>query len=190
MPRRDLGHTWASMAAARQMPGSAPIRPVLHSQCIPPTTEGFEVHRASRLVTVLIVILMVTTMFAGSASTGRSAARAQQGRTEITVRGRLIGWVARRDGYHLYREGATVRLAVVVWPHLPGEAVRARLEWRRPGRRWRLLDVSSTRLNLDGRGLFLVRRLPDGYSFRIRARVPAGDGHRAGHSRWRFFRVL
>lgn len=147
-------------------------------------------HRSARFVAAIIVILLVTTTFAFSAIVGWSIARAQQGSTEVTVRARLTGWVARRDGYHLYPKDATVRSSVVVWPNLHGETVRARLEWRRAGSRWDLLDVSSTRLNLDSRGLFLVRGLPAGYSFRIRARVGAGDGHGAGRSRWGYFRVV
>lgn len=144
-------------------------------------------HRSARLVTAIIVI---TTMFASSSIVGGSVAWAQQGSTEVTVRARLAGWVARRDGYHLYLEGATVRSAVVVWPNLHGERVRARLEWRLAGQRWQVLDVSTTTLNLDSRGLFLVRGLPAGYSFRIRTRVRAGDGHGAGRSRWGYFRVM
>jgi hypothetical protein len=117
-------------------------------------------------------------------------ARAQGATRSITVKSRLIGWVARRDGYHLYREGATLRMVVVAWPDLSGERVRARLEWRRAHRRWRLLDVRSARLNRESEALFLVRGLPDGYSFRIRARVASTDEHRAGRSPWRYFRVI
>ncbi|MEX1263649.1 MAG: hypothetical protein WEE66_06900 [Actinomycetota bacterium] len=147
-------------------------------------------HRSARLVTAIIVIFLVTTTFVFSAIAGGSIARAQEGSTEVTVRARLTGWVARRDGYHLYPEDATVRSSVVVWPNLHGETMRARLEWRRAGSRWDLLDVSSTRLNLDSRGLFLVRGLPAGYSFRIRVRVAPGNGHPAGRSRWGYFRVV
>jgi hypothetical protein len=147
------------------------------------------VHRSARLVTAFIVIFVVTTTLAPLAVVGGSTARAQQGSPEVIVRTRLIGWVARRDGYHLYMEGATVRSSVAVWPNLHGETLRARLEWRRAGSRWDLLDVSSTRLNLDSQGLFLVRGLPAGYSFRIRARVTPGNGHPAGRSRWGYFRV-
>ena len=120
---------------------------------------------------------------------GREPARAGD-RIAITVKARLTGWVARRDGVFLYRPGATARLVVGVWPTLRDEPVRARLEWRRPGARWRLLEVSTSRLNRDSRALFLVRRLPEGYTFRIRARVPAGEDHRAGRSPWRYFRAV
>ncbi len=120
----------------------------------------------------------------------RSDVRVNGGETDVTVKVRLTGWIARRDGFHLYRERATVRLAVGVWPNLHGERVRARLEWRRAGLRWQVVDVSSTRLNLDSRGLFLVRGLPAGYAFRIRARVRVGDGHAAARSQWGYFKVL
>jgi hypothetical protein len=111
-------------------------------------------------------------------------------RVEPTVKARLTGWVGRRDGYYLYARGATVRMVVTVWPNLQGERVRARLEWRRAGRAWRALEVSMSRLNRDSRALFLVRGVPEGYAFRIRARVPPGDGHRPGHSPWRYFRAV
>jgi hypothetical protein len=137
-----------------------------------------------------MVLVLGATATLGQALPGDgSAASAQEGRQTITVRSRLTGWVARRDGYYLYREGVTVRMVVGVWPNLRGERVRGRLEWRRAGARWRPLDVSSTRLNRDSRASFLVRGLPAGYSFRIRARVPAGDRHRPGRSPWRYFRV-
>ena len=152
--------------------------------------EGFGVLRSARLMTTVTVTLLATLAIAGSPISGWSAARAQQSGIEVTVKARLTGWVARRDGFHLYREGATVRLGVVVWPNLHGERVRARLEWRRAGRHWQVLDVSSARLNLDSRGLFLVRGLPAGYSFRIRGRVRALGEHGAGRSRWAYFRVM
>jgi hypothetical protein len=116
-------------------------------------------------------------------------ARAEPAGASIVVKARLTGWVARRDGYHLYRDGATVRMVVGVWPALPREEVLARLEWRREGHRWRLLDVSATTLNRDGRASFLVRSLPEGYSFRIRAKVPSSPDHDPGRSVWRYFRV-
>ena len=151
--------------------------------------EGFQVHRSARLVTAIIMVLVVTTTCISSSIVSGFVARAQQGSAEVTVRARLTGWVARRDGYHLFVEGATVRSVVVAWPNLHGERVRARLEWRRAGRRWQVLDVSTTNLNLNSRGLFLVRGLPAGYSFRIRARVRSGEGHEAGRSQWGYFRV-
>ena len=120
----------------------------------------------------------------------RSDAQVNAGGTDVTLKARLTGWIARRDGFHLYRERATVRLSVGAWPNLHGESVRARLEWRRAGRRWQVLDVSTTTLNLDSRGLFLVRALPEGYAFRIIARVRPGDGHAAARSQWGYFRVL
>ena len=43
----------------------------------------------------------------------------------ITVKARLTGWIARRDGVFLYRAGSTARLVVGVWPALPDEPVRA-----------------------------------------------------------------
>lgn len=140
----------------------------------------------SPVVVMVLVILCVGSL----AVPGRSDAQVDGGGADVTLKARLTGWIARRDGFHLYRERATVRLAVAVWPNLHGERVRARLEWRRAGRRWQVLDVSTTTLNLDSRALFLVRALPEGYAFRIRARVRAGDGHGAARSRWGYFRVL
>jgi hypothetical protein len=148
------------------------------------------VPRSACRVTVIIVSLLVMLMCACLPIADGPMAYAREGTADVTVVARLSGWVARRDGYSLYRDGATVRLTIGVWPNLHGERVRARLEWRSAGRSWRLLDVSTTRLNLDSRGLFLVRGLPSGYSFRIRARVRAGDGHGSGRSRWAYFRVL
>lgn len=144
-------------------------------------------HRTWLAATACVLTLAVMATTAGSMRHHAASAEAAGG--SITVKARLIGWVARRDGYHLYREGATVRAVVSTWPNLRGEEVRARLEWRRPEARWRLLDVTSTTLNRDSRGSFLVRGLPAGYAFRIRAKVPAGEDHRAGRSPWRYFRV-
>lgn len=124
------------------------------------------------------------------APTTRAGERERAGdRVAITVKARLTGWIGRRDGVYLYRPGSTARLVVGVWPTLRGEPVRARLEWRRSGARWRLLEVSTSRLNLDSQALFLARRLPVGYTFRLRAHVPAGAGHSAGRSPWRYFRA-
>ncbi|HEX7247384.1 MAG TPA: hypothetical protein VF351_04715 [Actinomycetota bacterium] len=147
-------------------------------------------HRSARLTASIAVCVFATTLVVAQPLDGRSAASAgQAAAVEVTVNARLTGWVARRDGYHLYVAGATVRTPVVVWPNLHGEKVWARLEWRRPGRAWAMLDASAVRLNLDSRGLFLVRGLPQGYAFRIRARVPARNGHQASRSGWRYFRV-
>jgi hypothetical protein len=150
------------------------------------------VHRRSARspVSPVVVTVLVILMVGALPIPSRSDAQVTGGGTDVTVKARLTGWIARRDGFHLYRERATVRLAVGVWPALRGERVRARLEWRRAGRRWQVLDVTSTRLNLDSRGLFLVRGLPAGYAFRIRAKVRAGDGHGAARSQWGYFRVL
>ncbi|HVF08984.1 MAG TPA: hypothetical protein VNC60_10440 [Actinomycetota bacterium] len=144
-------------------------------------------HRTARLLAAIAASLLAVTIV-GELSGGRALVSAG-GATEVTVNARLTGWVARRDGFHLYRENDTVRAPVVVWPDLQGEKVWARLEWRRAGRSWAVLDVSSVRLNLDSRGLFVVRGLPAGYAFRLSARVPARNGHRADRSSWRYFRV-
>jgi hypothetical protein len=146
------------------------------------------VHRSLRRVTGLVLPLTVWIALAPSPLPGPGSAVAGE-RVRPTVKARLTGWVGRRDGFYLYRRGATVRTVVTVRPKLQGERVRARLEWRRPSARWRLLDVSTATLNRDGRALFLVRRLPEGFAFRIRARMPPTDEHRAGRSPWRYFRV-
>ena len=144
-------------------------------------------HRALRSASVVACIVLLGAW--SPAATGTAPAGAAPAGASITVKARLTGWVVRRDGYHLFREGATVRMVVGVWPALPHEDVLARLEWRRTGSRWRLLDVSTTAFNRDGRAAFLVRGLPDGYSFRIRAKVPPTGTHEAGRSAWRYFRV-
>ena len=144
-------------------------------------------HRALRSAT----LIGCATLLAASSvtATGSASAEVAPAGTSITVKTRLTGWVARRDGYFLYLNGATVRMVVGVWPALPHENVLARLEWRRTGNRWRVLDVSTTTFNRNGRASFLVRGLPDGYSFRIRAKVPQTGEHDAARSRWRYFRV-
>ena len=144
-------------------------------------------HRALRSATVVACVALLAAWW--PAPTGRAPAGAVSAGASITVKARLTGWMARRGGYHLYREGATVRMVVGVWPALPHEDVLARLEWRRAGSRWRVLDVSTTTFNRDGRAAFLVRGLPDGYSFRIRAKVPSTRSHDAARSAWRYFRV-
>jgi hypothetical protein len=138
-----------------------------------------------------VTVVGCAVLLAGSSVTSMlpSSAVAAPAGASIRVKARLIGWVARRDGYYLFREGATVRMVVSVWPALPHDDVLARLEWRRAGSRWRVLDVSASIFNRDGRASFLVRGLPDGYSFRIRAKVPPTGEHDAGRSRWRYFRV-
>ena len=141
-----------------------------------------------RLATVLVLPLAAWMVLGQSPPLGPGPAVAGE-RIRPTVTARLTGWVGRRDGFYLYRQGGTVRTVVNVWPNLRGERVRARLEWRRSSARWRLLDVSTTTLNRDGRALFLVRRLPEGFAFRIRARMPPTDEHRAGRSPWHYFRV-
>jgi hypothetical protein len=145
------------------------------------------VHRALRSATVVASVALLAAWVPAVSAT--APAEAASGGASITVKARLTGWVARRDGYHLFREGATVRMVVGVWPALPHEDVLARLEWRRTGSRWRVLDLSTTTFNRDGRAAFLVRGLPDGYSFRIRAKVPSTGTHEAGRSAWRYFRV-
>jgi hypothetical protein len=145
------------------------------------------VHRACRPASLIACAALLA---ASSVTSMRSSpAAAAPAGAPITVKARLTGWVARRDGYYLYRDGATVRMVVGVWPALPHDEVLARLEWRRAGSRWRVLDVSASTFNRDGRASFLVRGLPDGYSFRIRAKVPPTGEHDAGRSRWRYFRV-
>ena len=146
-------------------------------------------HPSARLTAAITACLLAVAVAVAEPVVGRSVATGGQAGIEVTVNARLTGWVTRHDGYHLYPAGATVRTPVVVWPNLHGEKVWARLEWRRPGRRWAELDASAVRLNLDSRGRFLVRGLPQGYAFRIRARVPARNGHRADRSVWRYFRV-
>lgn len=133
------------------------------------------------LLGLAVLVSLVPAAAAGpeEAGTGRRA----------TVSARLTGWVGRSDGFHLYRPGATARLVVNVWPDLTGEQVRGRLEWRRAGTPWRLVDVSASQLNRDSRAVFLVRHLPLGSAFRMRARVPPGAGHGAGRSAWRYFRA-
>jgi len=145
------------------------------------------VHRALRSATVVACIALLAAW--SPPATGTAPAGGAPAGAAITVKARLTGWVARRDGYYLYREGATARMVVGVWPALPHDEVLARLEWRRTGSRWRVLDVSADTFNRDGRAAFLVRGLPDGYSFRIRAKVPPTGSHEAGRSRWRYLRV-
>ncbi|MDH4111779.1 MAG: hypothetical protein OEV60_03740 [Actinomycetota bacterium] len=145
--------------------------------------------RALRRASVLVLVLVMTMALAALPERVIPFGEARERGTALTVKARLTSWVARRDGYHLYRKGATVRLVVGVWPNLRGERVLARLEWRRSGTRWRRLDVSSTKLNRESRALFLVRGLPEGFSFRIRAKVPPTGKHGAGRSQWRYFRV-
>jgi len=110
-------------------------------------------------------------------------------RVDPVIRNRMTGWVSRAGGFHVYRSGATARLQVGVWPAFPQEIVRARLEWRRQGRPWRLLDRSSAALNRDSRAMFEIRRVPDGYGFRIRVRIGATQEHRATRSGWSYFRA-
>lgn len=144
--------------------------------------------RRSVLIATLVAAVAISSADPASASAELSA-EARGGRIEPTVRARLVGWIGRRDGVFLYREGATVLMAVVVRPALARAKVRARLEWHRAGSRWRLLDVSTTRLSLAGRARFRIRRLPAGYAFRIRARVPPRAHHAADRSPWLPFRV-
>lgn len=110
-------------------------------------------------------------------------------RVDPVIRNRMTGWVSRTGGFHVYRPGATARLQVGVWPSFAGETVRARLEWRGQGRSWRLLDRSSASLNRDSRAMFEVRRVPEGFSFRIRVRIEATQEHRAARSGWSYFRA-
>ncbi|MGH2629499.1 MAG: hypothetical protein ACRDHI_02920 [Actinomycetota bacterium] len=107
----------------------------------------------------------------------------------VTVKTRMTGWLSKYHGDYVYRAGATAGLEVGVWPNFPGEKVKARLEWRRHGRRWRLLDISRARLNEDARALFQVRRVPDGFRFRIRVAIAATEEHSAGRSIWSAFRA-
>ena len=146
-------------------------------------------HRSMRPATVLMLMLAVWIALAQPSLRELAAGAVAGERVRPTVKARLTGWVGRRDGFHLYRRGATVRTVVNVWPNLRGERVRARLEWRRVSAPWRLLDISTAVLNRDGRTLFLVRRLPEGFAFRIRARMRPTDEHGAGRSPWRYFRV-
>jgi hypothetical protein len=145
------------------------------------------VHHQLRLAfTVMLCAVLAT----GAAAPVAKADPSSGERTRITVKSRLTGWVARRDGYFLYRQGTTARMMVTVWPDLRGEPVRARLEWRRAGAKWLPIEVTSANLNRDSRALFLVRSLPAGFSFRLRARVPPGSDHRSGRSPWRYFRAI
>lgn len=107
----------------------------------------------------------------------------------VRVKTRMTGWVSRADGFYVYRQGATAGVDVGVWPSFPREPVKARLEWRGPGHPWRLLDVSRATLNLDSQALFRIRRIPEGFAFRIQVRFGATDEHRAGRSGWSYFRA-
>ena len=173
--RGQRGRDGAGAQAHRLTVGARrPARPTLGD----PDHGRTRVHRALRSATLigcaaLLAASSVTAM-------GSAPAAAAPAGASITVKARLTGWVARRDGYFLYRDGATVRMVVGVWPALPREDVLARLEWRRTGNRWRVLDVSTATFNRDGRASFLVRGLPDGYSFRIRAKVPSTGRARGG----------
>jgi hypothetical protein len=110
-------------------------------------------------------------------------------RVDPVIRTRMTGWVARAGDFYVYRSGATARLQVGVWPAFAGDIVRARLEWRGQGRSWRLLDRSSAVLNRDSRAMFEVRRVPEGFSFRIRVRIGATQEHRTTRSGWSYFRA-
>jgi hypothetical protein len=110
-------------------------------------------------------------------------------RVDPVVRTRMTGWASRARGFYVYRPGATARLRVGVWPSFAGETVRARLEWRSQGRPWRPLDRSGAALNRDSRAMFEVRRVPEGFSFRIRVRIGATQEHRAARSGWSYFRA-
>ena len=50
--------------------------------------------------------------------------------------------------------------------------------------------MTTSRLSRDGRALFLVRGVPEGFRFRMRARVARGEEHLAGRSPWRYFRAI
>ncbi len=115
---------------------------------------------------------------------GRSVAGAP-----VTVKTRMTGWVSKYHGDYVYRAGDTAGLEVAVWPMFPGEKVKARLEWRDHGRPWRLLDISRARLNREARALFKVRRVPEGFRFRIRVAIAATEEHGAGRSVWSKFRA-
>jgi len=110
-------------------------------------------------------------------------------RVDPVIRTRMTGWVSRAGGFHVYRSGATARLQVGVWPSFAGETVRARLEWRGQERPWRLIDRSSSVLNRDSRAMFEVRRVPEGFTFRIRVRIEASQEHGAARSGWSYFRA-
>lgn len=145
--------------------------------------------RRARATVVFIAVMVFVTAASAQMTRLAPAAEAQGPPAPTTVRTRLTGWVARRDGFYLYREGATARLLVGVWPNRGGDPARGRLEWRRAGDPWRLLDRSVTTLDDESRGSFVVRSLPDGYAFRMRVRVPPSSDHGVGRSPWLYFRA-
>lgn len=137
-----------------------------------------------RPIRVALAVWLSASVFGGLASP--VVAEAREG---PIVRTRMTGWESRAGGFHIYRSGATARLQVGVWPASPQETVRARLEWRRQGRAWRLLDRSSAILNRDSRAMFEVRGVPGGYRFRIMVRIGPTQEHRAARSSWSYFRA-
>ncbi|MGZ8583711.1 MAG: hypothetical protein ACXWXG_10330 [Actinomycetota bacterium] len=137
-----------------------------------------------RPIRVALAVLLSASMLGALASPSVAAAR-----LDPRLKTRMTGWVSMEGGFHLYRPGATARLQVGVWPAFPDEIVQARLEWRLQGRPWRLLDRSSAALNRDSRAMFQVRRVPNGYSFRIRVRIDPTQDHMAGRSGWSYFRA-
>jgi hypothetical protein len=146
------------------------------------------VHRWTRPALAAGLFLAACLVLARPPHAGFPVAHAGE-RADPTVSTRLSGWVGRRDAFWLYKPGVTVRARVRVEPHLREAKVRARLEWRRSGTRWRLLDVSTLDLSDAGRAMFLVKSIPAGYAFRIRAKVPAGRDHTTARSAWQYFRV-
>jgi hypothetical protein len=108
----------------------------------------------------------------------------------VTVKARMLGWIDVVGGVYRYRPGSNARMVVVVWPMLPKARVVARLEWRRPGATWRLLETSARPLDRNGQVSFVVRGLPAGYGFRIRARVPPGRRWPGTRSDWCYFRAV
>jgi len=68
------------------------------------------VHRALRSATVIACAALLAA--SSVAAMGSAPVAAAPAGASITVKARLTGWVARRDGYYLYRDGATVRMCM------------------------------------------------------------------------------
>ena len=139
-------------------------------------------HRCADADRIVLVAVALTAPVAGAVGSVHRGSHAGDGPSRSSPKARLTGWVARRDGYHLYREGSTVKLIVAVRPDLADERRARPTGVAAPGCRLavarRLVDQPGS--THSHQSFLRPRGLPAGYSFRIRVKVPPGERARFG----------
>ncbi len=127
----------------------------------------------------------------GDAAWSEAQDRSRAVRVHARITARFVGQFARRDGYTLFRDGVTPRVAVTVAPNHGGDPVTYTLEGRLTGTRaWTQLDEHEYMLNADSMGAARVLHTRPGIDFRVKVRFGGDERNRAVSTPWMSFRIV